>query len=201
VRAFVGAVILMVVAAAGYALWLAGSPSVERAKRLDAQRVGDLQGIASNVDSYFVRNGKVPVALADIKGGDGAYFTGRLTDPETGAPYEYRATDEAGYELCAVFEKESEPAKPGMATPYGYYGPEWDHAAGRDCFELDAALRQPRSACSLTSPCAAGQNCVTLGDGQGPVCVPAGKECLAAGCANGKCVVAESYPAQVRCME
>jgi hypothetical protein len=192
----------MVAVAAGYGLWLAGSPAAERSKRIDTQRVSDLQNIASFVDSYYARYGKIPASFDDMQGKNAAdsFALGRLVDPVTKEPYEYAALSEGSYELCAVFDAESEEVKPGYPTTYPYYGKEWEHGSGRHCFTIDATLRQPRSACSLTSPCAAGQSCVTLGDGQGPVCVPAGKECLAADCANG-CAVAESYPAQVRCTE
>lgn len=198
---FVGAVVLMVAAAAVYALWLAGSPTLERSKRLDAQRTTDLQSIASFVDAYYNRYGKVPASWDDMRGKNAfdSYALGRVTDPITQEEYAYRATGDAGYELCATFEQPSEPIKPGYASPYGYFGKEWEHGAGSQCFSLDAALRQPHSACSLTAPCAAGQTCAELGDGQGPVCVPAGKECLAAGCSYDKCTVEESYPARVRC--
>lgn len=202
VKLFAGAIILMVVAAAGYALWLAGSPSAERSRRLDAQRVGDLQGIASSIDTYYSTHAAIPVSLGALQVSEaGKYYVGRTTDPVTETSYEYRTTSDTGYELCAAFDLPSEPIKPGYSSPYPYDGVEWEHGAGRDCFELDAAARQLRSACSLTSPCPAGQSCVTLGDGLGPVCVPAGMECLAANCKSGQCTIAESYPAQVRCIQ
>lgn len=199
-RPFVTLVVIMVAAVIGYGLWLAGSPAAERSKLIDTQRVNNLQNIASSIDGYYATRGKVPASIEELKSADnGKFVVEHDIDPVSQEPYAYAMKSDGSYELCAVFDAASEEVKLG-ASSYPYYGKEWEHGSGRHCFTIDATLRQPRSACSLTTPCAAGQSCVTLGDGQGPVCVPAGKECLAAGCTKG-CMVAESYPAQVRCTE
>lgn len=210
-RLFVGAVILMVTATVGVGLYLAGSPSKERGRRFDEQRVNELQQIATAVDSAYYRDGRLPTALEQLSAAPEYGYVPSLVDPETGAPYEYRPTDGDTYELCATFETESQqtdqygrpkpvPTRPMMeaAMPYPGYR-DWTHGAGRHCFQLTVEPRMPNQVCSLTNPCEAGQTCATLPGTKGTVCVPTGKECLAAGCPDGQCTIAESYPVQVRC--
>ncbi len=209
---FVAAVVLMVAATVGTGLYLAGSPSKERGRRFDEQRVSNLQSLVNAVNSRFERTGVLPQSIEELSapGSAESYVVGSTNDPSTLEQYEYHATGESTYEVCAAFDlaTPASPATPGMKRPYAATAPEmypmdptvkdWSHPAGRHCFPVDASLMSPRVACSLTNPCAAGQSCVTLPGKKGSVCVPSGKECLAAGC-EGTCVVAESYPAQISC--
>lgn len=212
-RLFVGAVILMVVATVGTGLYLAGSPSKERGRRFDEQRVSNLQSIASAIDARYERIGALPTDLAElaVPGNPESYVIGSMNDPATMAQYEYLPSDALTYQLCATFDLATpeSPTEPGMkrpiAAPYaetypvGMMAPtDWSHPAGRHCYSMDVSLRTARVACGLTNPCAAGQTCAMLPGKKGTVCVPAGKECLAAGC-EGACVIMESYPVQVRC--
>lgn len=204
VKALAVAVTLMVVAVVAIALWIAGSPATERGRRLDNQRLSDLQNITYAIDGYYSRNASLPASLDDLtgKGPGHEYGVGRTTDPVTEAPYEYIVNDATKYQLCATFDVASNVEDKEMypTAPYTT-GPEWTHPAGYHCFTVDAELRVASVACSVRVPCNAGQSCVTLPGKSGAYCVPAGKECLAAGCATDKCVIMESYPAQVRCTE
>jgi hypothetical protein len=138
-------------AAVAYGLYLAGSPAKERARRLDAQRLGHLEQIASAVDAYYSKYAKVPASLDEIDGSGPnqvASAAGALEDPETRQRYEYRVTSPSSYELCAAFALPSEdPANPAGGYP-PYYAQSWKHAAGRFCFPVDAAAR----AKPLTAP-------------------------------------------------
>ncbi len=210
-RIFVGVVVAMIVAVVAVGLYLAGSPVAERDRQFDQERVNALQQIASAIDGYYLRNQTLPASLDDLAAKSGQdYSVGSITDPESGAPYEYQVTGSATYELCATFSVSSVPetsvGAPRAVAPYptkpGYnlYDPAfWQHGPGRTCFSLNEEERAAPSACSITSPCQAGQNCVVLPGKKSAVCVPQGKECLAAQCASGKCVVSESYPAQISC--
>jgi hypothetical protein len=212
-QAFVGAVVLMIAATVITGLYLAGSPSKERGRRFDEQRVSNLQSIASAIDARFERTGTLPTDLAElaVPGNPENYVIGSMNDPATMTQYEYLPADATKYQLCATFDLATpeSPAEPGMKRPYpapyamesypvGLEMTNWSHPAGRHCFSMDVSLRTARVACGLTNPCAAGQTCATLPEKKGTVCVPAGKECLAAGCL-GECVIMESYPVQVRC--
>ena len=208
---FTGAVTLLVAGVVVVGLFVAGSPGKERDRRFDEQRVNELQQIANAVDASYDRTRRLPATLAELQTpGKNEYYVPSLLDPKTGVPYEYRVAGDTGYELCATFDQPTQETNQTTAAvpprPVAYpasewpYGRDWTHPAGRHCYSLDAeAGRLVQEACSLTNPCQAGQNCVTLPDRKGSYCVPAGKECLAAGCAPDACTIAESYPAQVRC--
>src|SRR5690606_13724245 len=106
-QAFSALVIGTVASAVGIGLWLLGSPAEERAARVDARRVDALSMIAAAVDVHWTRTSQLPAALAELERGGGPALN-TLTDPVTGAPYEYRVTAPAErYELCAIFERAS----------------------------------------------------------------------------------------------
>lgn len=217
-RVLAGAVSLLVAAAATLGLLIAGSPSRERERQFDNDRVADLSAIASAADSVYVNEGRLPDSLDELErlASEGKVYRADTVDPQTGVPYGYRTITTETYELCAVFSLPSadkdaaasyaRPYAPppfaeatgGRPLPHGGYR-SFSHDAGRQCFTLDASAVAPKSQCSLTQPCAAGQTCAILPGRSGAVCVPEGRECLAAGC-EGQCVIAESYPVQVRCV-
>ena len=118
-------------AAVAVGLYVAGSPSEERALRLDERRVADLQRLASAIDAYRNENGALPPGFEQL-------MTGRRlpdvpVDPVSGAPYTYEILGEDEYRLCADFERASRPAE-----PRGF----WTHAAGTQCFDVDRAGRE-----------------------------------------------------------
>jgi hypothetical protein len=122
VAAMAGAVAVVVLG-----LWLIGSPSAERARRLDARRTQDLERISQSVNVYFQRQQRLPPSLAELsrEGGLGVPFV-----DGAGQPYEYRAMSDRGYELCASFDRDS--AEGGRAS----HVDAWAHAQGRQCFPL-----------------------------------------------------------------
>ena len=127
-RVLGGVAILVVVAAAAVGLKLSGSPAAERARRLDVRRVDDLTEIARAMDRYYAREHTLPSKLADLGPPWGPPLS--ITDPATGAAYEYRVLAGKRYELCAVFT--------GPASDASRYEPEfWKHGAGRQCFPVD----------------------------------------------------------------
>lgn len=209
-RAFAGAAVVMALIAVAVGLWLAGSPAKERDRQFDLRRENDIQQISSAVDAHFDSRGTLPSSLDELNSAGFGDYTSSLSDPVTKAQYEYRTTSEMTFEVCANFDAESSvtdaygnPRVPAPMTepimaPKGIR--LWTHGPGRTCFNLDASTQLGQSACSVTRPCAAGQSCVTLPNREGSYCVPQGKECLAAKC-SGQCIVAESYPAQVRCTD
>lgn len=127
-RLFVGAAIASVAIAIGAGLFVLGSPSDVRARRLDAQRIDDLRQWARAIDDYWDANDQLPAALADVKRQEAwAYL--RDHDPVTREPYRYAVTGAVTYELCAVFERASDDAIARMSL--------WSHGAGLTCFALE----------------------------------------------------------------
>ena len=130
-----GAVLLVaavtaVVAAVVAGLFVLGSPTEERARRLDHRRVADLQSIGAATDLYWTRHSRLPASLDDLTAEPGVTINAR--DPAGSEPYGYQPLDSARYEVCASFEQESgEIAR----------DPErdlWAHGPGRQCFQFEA---------------------------------------------------------------
>ncbi len=63
---------------------------MERARRLDTQRINDLESIASSIDQYYnnVNHSQLPASLDELKQERNIYI-GNTIDPETGSPYGY----------------------------------------------------------------------------------------------------------------
>ncbi len=205
-KLFGGAAVLMVAAAIVAGLFIAGAPSTQREMRFDDQRVSDLQQIASAVDLHTANTGTLPASLDELVRQETArlYYVRSITDPETGAAYEYTATGPMSYSLCATFTQSSEELPKGVNRPVMMdpYAQVWEHPAGYHCFDLVAPPKAVGTVCDVTSPCASGQTCAMLPGAERAVCVAQGWECLAAGCVNQtSCTIAESYPVQVRCTE
>ncbi len=144
-RAFLGIVVLSVTGALIYGFWTAGSPSTERAKRLDTQRLNDIQQISYAVNAYWSARGSLPSAIADLRTEPNVYLQS-ASDPETGVMYEYRLVDDKTYEVCGMFSLPSQPTEglTGPSRPYkGSDQPFWEHGAGHSCFTLKAPQPQP----------------------------------------------------------
>jgi hypothetical protein len=125
-----GAAVTAVVAAVVAGLFVLGSPSAERARRVDARRVGHLQAIAAATDLYWTRHSQLPTSLDELDAEPGVNINRR--DPASGEFYGYQPLDSIGYELCAGFETESEQTSGYPARNL------WAHGSGRQCFRLEA---------------------------------------------------------------
>jgi hypothetical protein len=123
-----------VVAAVAGGVWVMGSPFEQRLRRLDAQRVDDLASIADAVEVYWKRHERLPASLGDLAGESGIRFAS--ADPEGGTPYEYRPGEQDAYSVCATFARDSD-AGAGRTRRLARSG-EWNHTAGRQCFERRA---------------------------------------------------------------
>ena len=125
----VGAATVVVIATVAGLLVL-GSPTEERARRIDARRVTDLQGIAAATNLFWTRHSRLPETLDDLASEPGVVISSR--DPEAGEPYGYAALDSMRYELCAVFDLASEEMRRDPDQDI------WAHGTGPQCFELEA---------------------------------------------------------------
>lgn len=132
-RGTVIAAIVVVVATLGYSIYLVGTPGQQRDVRLDDRRVSELQNIARNIDTYLEINNEMPGALQDLMGP--RFHVRSIEDPETNAIYEYRVTEGAAYELCAIFATETSERREDRRS---FSERVWDHGAGRICFQLEA---------------------------------------------------------------
>ena len=121
-----GIVSAVVVAAIVTGIVILGSPSEERARRLDQVRVSELEGIKTAVEFYQRANGRLPASLSELSLQPGVRIS---TDPTTNEPYPYRTVSADEFELCATFDRASEPQR-GSGVNI------WQHPAGAHCFTL-----------------------------------------------------------------
>jgi hypothetical protein len=131
---------ILVLAAIVYGFFVMGSPATIRKLRFDEQRVSDLQNIQWQVVNYLQQKGRFPKSLAELEDPISGYRS--PTDPRSGEPYEFMLGEGYTFELCAIFEfssrKESEmsgASHPIKLWPDGLFNENWEHDAGRVCFE------------------------------------------------------------------
>jgi type II secretory pathway pseudopilin PulG len=128
-----GVAIVVVVAAVTTGLVMTGSPSEQRARRLDGRRLASLQVLRSAIDDYWRTNGRLPESVGDLA--KEPRFVSDTKDPVTGREYRYRAVTDRAYQLCADFDR---PSASELDVPF------WAHVAGPHCFNLEArALTLP----------------------------------------------------------
>lgn len=124
--AMLASIVVLVAVLAG--LFLAGSPSDERLRRLDAIRIQHLQELNAAIDLQIRRNNFMPASLVDAV--DGQRLTMLPTDPEYDTHYDYAQINSSSYALCAVFSAASAAE---AATDF------WAHPAGRACFTFQVS--------------------------------------------------------------
>ena len=134
VKIFLGVVILAVVAAVGFGIYLSNSPSLQRSIRLDQRRLSDLRSITSAIDEYWQTNDTLPKSLEDLR--DSRTHVRSISDPSTDERYEYRILTEPTYQLCAVFETDSSQQRDEFSRSFSES--VWEHGLGRVCFEREA---------------------------------------------------------------
>lgn len=145
------AALLVVTIVAGF--FIVGTPWQARLYRFDDQKVSDLQGIQSQIVTWWQAKQKLPGTLADLNNSLSGYQV--PTDPQSGDAYEYIPGEGLSFQLCATFNAPTQPyGQQGRAvvtypTPAGIEGYKtndvWQHDAGRTCFErtIDPALYPP----------------------------------------------------------
>ena len=139
-RALMALAVLLGAGALFQGFALAGSPQMARLRRLDERRVDELQAIhhalqkmvtTTDKDNVIKLKTPLPPSLAELAAFQGTQEYAQklsLSDPQTGEPYAYTVTGEAGYELCATFSLVRD-------RKYELF---WNHPAGKHCFTFGA---------------------------------------------------------------
>lgn len=128
------------------AFFIVGSPITARRSQFDDRRISDLQTIQYQVVNYWQRKGQLPDTLADLNDSISGYQA--PTDPETSQPYEYaiQSPFAPSFQLCATFNLSSSVSAKSLSSyPYGDAAQNWNHSAGRFCFDrtIDQQLYPP----------------------------------------------------------
>lgn len=147
-RRYVSAgVAIVAVASIAAGFFIVGSPYAARQARFDEQKIQDLQLIQSQVAYFYQAKQELPSTLTELT--DSVTFGGTVpVDPETNEPYEYEVTDKTSFKLCATFSAERrvyESMAPYVFRKQTGISDNWDHDAGRFCFErtIDPAFYPP----------------------------------------------------------
>jgi hypothetical protein len=129
---FSGVAALVVAGAVIAGFSLLGTPGEVRLRRLDQQKVGNLQLISNAIETYRNANKVLPESLAKLQQSkQWPYLI--LKDPVFGEPYEYKVRDDVTYDLCADFSTEAGDDVTAVASG-NFVPPFWSHARGRRCY-------------------------------------------------------------------
>lgn len=117
--------------------FIVGTPSTQRDRKFDEQRVWDLQSLQSQTINYWTQKEKLPQDLGELEDSISGFMV--PDDPDSGAPYEYNISDILTFELCAEFKTSSKDMgivskEARSLSPYDKYEQNWSHEAGRVCF-------------------------------------------------------------------
>jgi hypothetical protein len=137
-RLLLAAATLAVAAAVIGGALLLGSPAEQRRLRLDTARTSDLERLQRLIERFAKDHRELPDTLSAL-GTHSGYDAG-YADPESGAPYEYRRVSASAFQLCATFATDSARDKEAFDQPVWVSGDDWEHGAGRHCFERHIVL-------------------------------------------------------------
>ena len=121
---------VVVIATIVAAIVVMGSPSAQRAAKLDSRRIHDLDRIVDVIGNYAERKHSLPPDLATIAKEPGRRLA--IADPVDGSPYGYEITGARTFRLCAVFATDTARSHQGSER---WRGEEWNHGTGRHCFD------------------------------------------------------------------
>jgi len=113
---------------------LIDSPWRAREIREDEEKVSELREISWAIDDFYSRNSSLPRNL-EMLIEESRIRAEVLHDPVTDEEYEFEILDLHSYQLCATFTR----ATSDIHDDYYYFddNAEWDHTAGRTCFEIE----------------------------------------------------------------
>ncbi len=126
-----------------YGIVLVGTPSEQRAKRMDSQRINDLRNIQNEVVyTHWQNKGDIPSKLEEMNDPISGFIV--PTDPETKENYTYKKLSKNSFELCATFRTSASTTvnsisgkETSQAYPYGtrLENENWSHEATTTCFK------------------------------------------------------------------
>lgn len=118
--------------------FIVGTPAVQRDRRFDEQKVGDLQNLQNQIVNYWIQKESLPRQLGQLEDSISGFIVPK--DPESDMDYEYNVIDLLSFELCATFKTSSKklPYAAKEIKPvslYDSFQQNWDHEAERTCFK------------------------------------------------------------------
>ncbi|MBX4210546.1 hypothetical protein KW783_01085 [Candidatus Parcubacteria bacterium] len=112
-----------------------GSPTTQRLRRFDEQKISDLQNVQYEILNYWNAKATVPTSFNDLK--DPLFGYDTPVDPQ-GGQYTYSKKSNSSFEICADFNLDSNNSGINQyGRPYSgeFKEPEnWKHGKGKTCF-------------------------------------------------------------------
>jgi hypothetical protein len=137
-----------------FGFFATGSPALERQRGFDNQREKDLGTIASCIERYAGEYKRLPNTMNELEKSGGYAYCNAKKDPVSGKNYEYniiktanqdKVNAEGEFELCAVFDLDSEESSDSSKTYYSDNSAKWEkHSAGHSCVESTVVIRKDR---------------------------------------------------------
>lgn len=133
IKLFVYGVISVVAISVLASFFVVGSPTEQRARRLDERRVNDLQLIQSETIIFWQNKDRLPEKLSELTSDIRGIRV--PVDPETGEEYVYNVLGDNVFELCGTFTSDSEGGTVQIRSKFPGVGVGWEHGVGEVCFE------------------------------------------------------------------
>jgi NADH:ubiquinone oxidoreductase subunit 6 (subunit J) len=118
-----------------------GSPTHQRNLRLDEQTINQLRTIRQNIITQYQGTGKLPKDKSSIKDFGTMRMVVDKTEDSKTFDYEYNVIDaqKLDFALCAHFNESYTASQDKIGMNYYNYesDSEWDHDAGRYCFNFN----------------------------------------------------------------
>lgn len=134
-KMFAGIVSIVALSVIVCGVIIIGSPSLQRARNLDEQRVNDLSNIQSQIVYMQWQNkGSVPTSTSALNDPISNFIL--PTDPETNKDYSYKMISKNSFELCADFKTVNKNEADATKARYvgGMINENWQHDATTTCF-------------------------------------------------------------------
>ncbi len=117
--------------------FIVGTPKQQRNRRIDDQKVMELQTLQSQIVDYWSRKKVLPEELEALQDNISGFKP--PADPESGKPYEYNVIEPLKFKLCADFLTSntglpSSKSRSAYTSPYSPFQQNWEHEKGRTCF-------------------------------------------------------------------
>ena len=121
-RAVAGVTFLVFVAS----FFVVDSPMEARNMKIDNNTVSNLNSIQNSVENYYRQNAVLPKNLEELQSTN--LYTPYLR--EDGSNITYEKTSDSAYRLCGEFKRSNLVDEDNSS----YYGKEWKHGEGKQCF-------------------------------------------------------------------
>tara|TARA_Y100000310_G_scaffold334848_1_gene415524 strand:+ start:111 stop:1040 length:930 start_codon:yes stop_codon:yes gene_type:complete len=146
VKGFVWTIIVIVAITTISGFFFIGSPTTERLRKFDQERINNLQYIQDQIIFYYQSKEELPQTLSDLEDEISGYSNPE--DPKTGQNYQYSVKDDLTFELCANFSLDGEDYPTRYSPSHEIQKPTdqtWNHERGETCFErtIDPELYPP----------------------------------------------------------